>query len=151
MKLSKALDHFKVLASKADNKPERKVYNKFVGILSNLQDRDLTEDEVQSIEEKMEELNLNGELSNTKRNFNRKPSSFTKYLIEKLSLITEGYYTALGITFGVTLGVAVAPMFERQMRVSINLGLAMMLGAAIGQYFDAKAVNENRVLKTKLG
>ena len=146
MKLNKALDHFKVLASKADNKRERKVYDKFVGVFSDLNNRELTDEQVLSIEEKMEELNLSVDSDNSKRSFKRKLSSFTKYLQEKLSLVTEGYYTALGITFGVALGLAFAPMLERQMGISMNMGLGMIIGIAIGQYLDNKAVKENRVL-----
>ena len=151
MKLQIALDHFKVLVNKTDNKSERKVYDKFIGILSNLQGRDLTEEQVLSIEEKMEELNLKVEPANTKRSFKRKLSSFTKYLQDKLSLVTEGYYTALGMSLGVMLGVAVAPMLERQLGISINMGLGMLLGIVVGHFLDTKAVKENRVLKTKLG
>jgi len=150
MKLNKALDHFKVLASKADNKRERKVYDKFVGIFSDLNHRELTDEQVQSIEEKMEELNLNVGSDNSKRNFKRKLSSFTKYLQEKLSLVTEGYYTALGMTFGVALGVAFAPMLERQIGISMNMGIGLIIGVVIGQYLDNKAAKENRVLRTTL-
>ena len=151
MKLNKALDHFKILANRTDNKRERKVYDKFVGILSNLQTRDLSEEQILSIEEKMEELNLSEKPIYAKKSPKKKLSLFIKYLQEKLSLVTEGYYTALGVTFGMMLGVALAPTLERQMGISINMGLGMLLGAAIGQYLDTKAAKENRVLRMNLG
>lgn len=151
MKISIALNHFQVLASKTDNKRERKVYNKFVGVLSDLKNHDLTEEQVLLIENKMDELNLKTSAANTRRKLNRKLSIFVNYLKEQLSLVTQGYYAALGLTFGVALGVALAPTLERQLGISISMGLGMIIGAVVGQYLDNKAEKENRVLRTKLG
>ena len=67
MKLSNALEHFEVLASNTDNKRERKTYTKFVGIFTDLNHRNLTDEQVLSIEEKMEELELQMTPSNSKR------------------------------------------------------------------------------------
>ena len=151
MKLRNALEHFQVLASTTDNKRERKTYHRFTGIFTDLNHRNLTDEQIQSIEEKMEELELQMASSNSKKSLKRKLSVFTKYLQQELSLVTEGYYTALGLTFGVALGVALSPMLERQLGISINMGIGMILGVVVGHYLDTKAAEDNRVLRTKLG
>ena len=148
MKLNEALDHFKTLAGRSNIKKEQKVYDKFVGIFSDLNNRASTGEHVLSIEEKIDELHIGVESDTTLRGLKRKLSAFTKFLQEKLSLVTDGYYTALGITFGVALGVAFAPMVERQIGISINMGLGMLIGVVIGRYLDTKAAKENRVLRT---
>ncbi|MFT5280130.1 MAG: hypothetical protein ACI9P8_001770 [Bacteroidia bacterium] len=150
MKISLALNHFQVLVSKADNKRERKVLKKFVGVLAGLKDRNLTEKQVLSIEKKMDDLNLNSSLAITRRKLGKKLTTFVNYLKDQLSLVTRGYYTALGLTFGVALGLCLVPTLERQMGISINMGLGMILGLIVGQYLDKKAEKENRVLKTTL-
>ncbi|MFT5054831.1 MAG: hypothetical protein ACI97X_001864, partial [Oceanospirillaceae bacterium] len=150
MKISLALNHFQVLVSKADNKRERKVLKKFVGVLAGLKDRNLTEKQVLSIEKKMDDLNLNSSLAITRRKLGKKLTTFVNYLKDQLSLATQGYYTALGLTLGVALGLCLVPTLERQMGISINMGLGMILGLIVGQYLDKKAEKENRVLKTTL-
>jgi tetrahydromethanopterin S-methyltransferase subunit B len=151
MKISLALNHFQVLASKADNKRERKVLNTFVGLLTDLEGRELAEEQVLLIENKIDELNLKVDTENTSRKLNKKLTTFVNYLKDQLSLVTEGYYTALGITFGVALGLALAPMLERQLGISFNMGLGMISGIVVGHYLDTNAAKENRVLRTKLG
>ena len=151
MKLITALDHFQILSSRTDSKRERKIYQKFIAILEDLDGRELTEDQVQSIEAKLDELVLNDKSVVSRRKLNRKLSSFSSFLNDELSLVSEGYYTALGLTFGVAFGVALAPIVERFFGMPVNMGIGMMLGVLIGQYLDSKASKENRVLRTTLG
>ena len=148
MKISDAINHFQVLANKTDNRRHRKVCDKFVGILSDLKNHDLTDEQVLLIEKKVEELNLTGGTENTTRTLNKNLRIFINYLKQQLSLVTKGYYTALGLTFGVALGVALAPTLERQLGIPISMGIGMLIGVAVGKYLDNKAEKENRVLRT---
>ncbi|MGB0369009.1 MAG: hypothetical protein ACPGD8_06360 [Flavobacteriales bacterium] len=148
MKLNAALNQFEALASNTNSKRERKVHDKFVGIFSDLINRDLTEEQILSIEEKVDELELQMAHSTSWWKLRRKLSSFTQHLQNELSLVTAEYYTALGLTFGVALGVALAPMLERLFGISISMGIGMLIGLIVGQYLDAKAAKENRVLRT---
>lgn len=148
MKISDAINHFQVLTSKIDNRRHRKVYGKFIGVLSDLKNHDLTDEQVLLIERKVEELNLTGGTENTTRTLNKNLRIFINYLKQQLSLVSNGYYTALGINFGVALGVALAPTLERQLGISISMGIGMLIGVVVGKYLDNKAEKENRVLRT---
>ena len=150
MKISDAINHFQGLASKTDNTRQRKVYDKFIGVLSDLKNHDLTEEQVLLIERKMDELNLKVDTETTKRKLNQKLRIFINFLKTQLSLVTPRYYTALGMAFGVAFGVALAPTLERQLGISISMGVGMLIGLFVGQYLDNKADKENRVLRMKL-
>ncbi|MGB6036185.1 MAG: hypothetical protein WBG42_07950 [Cryomorphaceae bacterium] len=108
----------------------------------------MTDEQVLLIEKKVEEFNLTGGTENTTRTLNKNLRIFINYLKQQLSLVTKGYYTALGLTFGVALGVALAPTLERQSGIPISMGIGMLIGVVVGKYLDNKAEKENRVLIT---
>ncbi|WP_090229345.1 hypothetical protein [Lutibacter maritimus] len=66
MKLQEAFNFFKSLKTKTTNKYEIKVYNKFLYILSDLQTREFTIDEIDFIEMELDSLNLNSNPENRK-------------------------------------------------------------------------------------
>ena len=146
MKLNAASDFFKSLILKTDNKPEIKVYESFIGIISNLESRDFKEEELQGIEDNLDMLKLTSDPDDRKAYYRKSLNTFKKYLKDELSLITEGYYTAIGIALGVAFGVAFGAAFG----MGIGLVLGMVIGLAIGASKDSDATKQNRVLKTKL-
>ena len=52
-------------------KSEIKLYNKYIGILSDLINRDLTQNQIHSIEVELETLQLSAELDNRKKYLNQ--------------------------------------------------------------------------------
>jgi hypothetical protein len=147
MKINTASDFFKKLITESDEKSEIKVYEKFIAILSDLSNRDLTQEEIQSIEEKLDSLNFKANSNNRKKHFKKKLNLFIKYLKEKLSLISKGYYTAIGMSLGMSFGVAFGAAFEN---VSYGLIFGMLIGLTIGATKDSKAKKEGKVLNTNL-
>ncbi len=126
MTINDTINFLESLLTQTDKKSEIKVYENFIAILSNLKNRELTNEELQSIEEELETLDLKSNPENKKRYFSKKLAEFKKYLKDKLSLISEGYYTAIGMSLG------------------------MIIGLVIGRNKDAEAEKQGRVLKTKL-
>ena len=147
MKINTASDFFKNLIIETDEKSEIRVYEKFIAILSDLNNRALTQDQIQSLEEKLDSLNLNTNSNNRKKHFKQQLNLFTKYLKEKLSLISKGYYTAIGMSLGMSFGVAFGAAFEN---VSYGLIIGMLFGLTIGATKDSKAKKEGKVLNTNL-
>ncbi len=147
MKINTASDFFKNLITETVDKSEIRIYEKFNAILSDLRNRDLTQEQEQSIEEELNSLNFNAKSLNRKKHFKQKLNLFIKFLKEKLSLISKGYYTSIGISLGMSFGVAFGAAFEN---VSYGLVIGMFIGLIIGTAMDSKAKKEGKVLNTNL-
>ena len=85
MKLDEASAFFKNLIIESDNKTEIKIYKNFISIFTDLNNRDLSEEQLKSIEEKLDSLNFNENSDNRKKHFKQKLNLFVGYLKEKLS------------------------------------------------------------------
>lgn len=151
MKINEAADIFKRMITETDQKSEVKVYENFIGILSDLKNRNLTDDQVKSIEIELDRLELNANPENRKKYFKQKLTQFSNYLKEEFSLVSERYYTGLGVALGMSFGTAFGVLFDKGNGIAIGLSLGLAIGVAIGHTMDAKAEKENRVLKTKMG
>jgi len=147
MKLNKASAFFKNLIIESDNKSEIKIYENFISILTDLNSRDLSEEQLKSIEEKLDSLNFNENSDNRKKHFKQKLNLFVGHLKKKLSLVSKGYYTAIGMSLGMSFGVAFGAIFGN---VSYGLIFGMLIGMLIGTAKDSKAKKEGKVLSTNL-
>ncbi|WP_281778171.1 hypothetical protein, partial [Croceibacter atlanticus] len=123
------------------------IYKSFISIFTDLNNRDLSEEQLKSIEEKLDSLNFNENSDNRKKHFKQKLNLFVGYLKEKLSLISKGYYTAIGMSLGMSFGVAFGAAFKN---VSYGLIFGMLIGMLIGIAKDSKAKKEGKVLSTNL-
>ncbi|MBT3548139.1 MAG: hypothetical protein HN487_10675 [Flavobacterium sp.] len=144
MKIKETLNFFLNLKNDSVEKSEIKVYDKYIEILSDLKNRDLTQNQIQSIESELEVLNLNIESDNRKKHFTKKLTEFEKFLKDKLSLIPEGHYMSYGMIFGMLAGALL------QFYIGIySLIAGMLIGMVIGAIMDSEARKQGRVLKTK--
>lgn len=148
MNINKAITFFESLLNLTEIKSEIKIYTEFIGILSDLKNRELAEGQLQSIEEKLDKLGLNSNPANRKKYLRKKLTEFKAFLKEEFSLISEGHYTAIGTGLGLSLGVAIGSIFGKSSGIGIGLSLGLAIGMAIGHNMDAKAKEEGRVLKT---
>lgn len=149
MNINKALGFFENLLTETDNKREIKVYKSFIAILTDLQNRNLTEAELLSIEKELDSLKLNANPEKKKRYFSKKLTAFKSYLKKEFSLISGGYYTAIGMSLGMCFGVAIGSSFGESLGISMGLSFGMFIGLIIGIAKDAEAKKQNRVLRTK--
>lgn len=150
MKLQEASNYFESLTKRTTNKSELKIYEKFIHALSELNSRELSEDEIQSIEAELDRLNLESNPENGKKYFKKSLTKFENYLKDAFSLTTKGYYTnlygGLGLSFGLLFGVVFLSGWERSLGISLGLIIGMVIGLIIGRSMDVKAIREGRVL-----
>lgn len=145
MKLNAASDFFKSLRVQTNTKSEIKIYESFIGIISNLQERNFTEDELSAIELKLDELDLKSNPKNRIRYFRKSLNAFKSYLRDEFSLTPEGYYAAMGIAIGVAFGAAFGASYE----MGFGVAIGMIIGLLIGISMDSAAKKQNRVLRSK--
>lgn len=145
MKLKVASDLFENLISETNKKAEIKIYKNFIAILSDLENRKLSKEELEAMEEKLDFLNLQASPENKRKYYSRKLNFYKEYLKEKFSLISEGHYTGIGLVLGISFGVAFGSMFNMGSGLAIGIAIGLSIGAAM----DSKAKKENRILKKK--
>lgn len=142
MTLQEAYNFFESLKTETINKPEVKVYEKFLPLLSRLKNRAFSKDENQSIETALDRLHLKSSPTNRKKYFKKALTEFEKYLKDSLSLTPKGYYTnlygGLGLSFGLLFGVAILSNLEKSLGISLGLIGGMVLGSIIGRNKDAQ-------------
>ena len=80
MTLKNATNFFESLVSETSKKPEIKVYQEFIQIITGLEKKDLSESEILAIETELNSLNLKSNPENRKKYFKKVLSKFEKYL-----------------------------------------------------------------------
>lgn len=154
MNVKKASELVNTLLSQTDKKSEKKVYTCFIRILSSLDNRDLTEDQSQLIQEKLSSLNLSTATKNRKKFYRQKLSEFKSFLKKEFSFTTEKHYTELGMIYGMSLGTGIGlsigtamnPSFGTSIGLSIGTAIGMVLGMMYGARKDAEAKRLGRVI-----
>lgn len=150
MSITDAIDFFKKLSKGTNSKRELRIYKEFISILSNLLDRNFSEEQLLQIENEIERLNLKSNPENKKRYFNKKLMVFKQFLKTEFSLVAKGYYTNIGIglgtSFGVLFGVVVLSSLERSLGISLGIVAGMLIGIIIGHYMDSQAKEAGKVI-----
>ncbi|KGL59757.1 hypothetical protein SAMN04487762_2233 [Polaribacter sp. Hel1_33_78] len=148
MTITETSQFFEKLLKQTDRKREIRVYKGYITILTNLKNRDLSKGQISLIEDELKSFKLKSNAKNKRRYYSKKLQILKQFLKDKFSLISEGYYTAIGMSLGMCFGVAIGTTFGASGN-SIGLALGMFIGLVIGRYKDMEAEKENRVLKTK--
>ena len=148
MKITEAIIFLEDAKKRSNKKSEKKHYDIFIAVLTDLNSKELDQDQFLSIEKQLDTLELTKKVS-----FKQLHSNFSKlkqFLKLKFSLTVEGYYTSLGIAIGMCMGIAFGGLIERYLGASIGMTLGMLVGIAIGKSKDAKAEVEGKSLNTSL-
>ncbi len=93
MTLKNAITLFNRLVSETSKKSEITVYRDFIKILSNLEKRNLTVSEVESIETELDDIASTVTTTNNIKHLKKALQQFKKYLKDTFTLITKGHYT----------------------------------------------------------
>ncbi|WP_461589759.1 hypothetical protein [Winogradskyella sp.] len=150
MTLKNTLTFFESLVAETSRESEIKVYQEFIQIISNIEKKNLSENEIQSIETEFDNLNLKSSPENRKKYFKKALSDFKKYLKDTFSLTPKGYYTnlygGLGLVFGLLFGVAILSNLERSLGISLGLIGGMVVGSIMGRSKDAQAKTDGKMV-----
>jgi len=149
MSIIKTMEIFEKLIEQTNTKREQKVYQGFITILTNLNNRDLTAAQIERVEDELKSLNLIANPENKRRYYSKKLTNFKQFLKNEFSLISEGYYTAIGMSLGMCFGVAIGTSIGNS-GTSMGLAIGILTGLVIGRLKDQEAEKQHRVLKTKV-
>ncbi|PHS61804.1 MAG: hypothetical protein COB12_11540 [Flavobacterium sp.] len=149
MNFTEAIILFKDHLKQTEIKPEVKVYSSFIAVLKDLQNRNLSEEELLDFENKLDDLKLETIPENKKKYLKKQLNILIQYSIKKLNLITEGTYIAIGLSLGTGLGLSLGiPILGSTNGVTYGMSFGMILGIIIGTILEQKAKKENRILNT---
>ena len=150
MTIQDACNYLETVKTEAKQKQEIKIYDRFLHILTELNKKEFSMAETQSIETELDSLNIKSSPENRKKHIKKTLDEFEKYLISTFSLVTPSYYTTLGIglgaSFGTVLGVVFMNSQGNSSGIGIGIALGISIGIAIGHSMDAKAKAAGKVL-----
>lgn len=150
MTIQESINLLKSLKEQSTKKSEIKIYEEFIHILNALDKRDLSNEDIASVEKKLQDLNLEANPKFRKRYFKKQLSNFKGFLNKSFSLTTKNYflnyYVSMGMLFGVVIGVLIGERSDKSMGISLGISIGMMAGVLIGRSKDAKAMSEGRII-----
>jgi len=123
----------------------------FVQLIDVLQEKDLPTTIIEEINQSVEELNSFTGPDKKLRKVIRKMLSLIFSLLEReLKLVPKNFYRnrwmAIGIAFGVPLGVVFGSTLKNMGLMGIGIPIGMVIGIAIGSRMDKKAVEAGKQL-----
>jgi hypothetical protein len=146
MTTDEAIKFFNILRNQTTQKSELKVYDDFINTLTRLHKRNLSADNITIVEAKLDDLKLKSNTNNERRYYKKSLHNLKEYLKKEFSLVSKGYYTAIGMCLGMCFGVAFGTAIEKSIGTSSGLVFGMLIGIGIGTIMDAKAEKEGNVL-----
>jgi len=148
MTIQEASIFFNNLKTKSNNNYRIKIYKNFLYILNSLQNKDLSKDEIQSIEIKFDILDLESHRESNQRELNKILKEFTDYLREKHSILKKGYYMNIGVSigsvFGLIAGILIKERMDKSIGVALGIVIGVTIGIIIGKILDAKVKAEGK-------
>jgi len=132
--------------SKTHEKTEIKTFEKFIKLVSNLKEKELSLEQLEAIESYIGYLELEKIPSFSNEIFKQKLTKFRKYLKNKLHFVPNNYYTSRAIVFLFPFSIAftIQPKIELTIRIAV-ISLALIL-IGIALYMDLRIKKQKRSL-----
>ena len=148
MTIKEAKYFLKNLINESTKSREIKIYNKFIGVLTGIENREFSTYQIELIEKELTILNLKQPTKNRKKYISKKLNAFIEYLESEYSIILEEHYTDLGLKIGLVFGMALGTaIFRDSGGSSTGMCFGLFIGYVIGKYMDNEAAKQNQVLK----
>ena len=148
MTIKETRDFLKNLINESTKSREIKIYNKFIGVLTGIENRAFSTYQIELIEKELTILNLKQPTKNRKKYIRKKLNEFVEYLESEYSIILEDHYADLGLKMGLVFGMALGVfIFKDSGGSATGMCFGMFIGYVIGKYMDKEAAKQNQVLK----
>ena len=130
--------------SKSNKKSEIKTFEKFIEILTQLKQKDLSPEQTEGIESYIKYLELEKIPSFSNEMFKQKLAKFKKYLKNKLRFVPNNYYKTWAISFAVPFSITfiIQPKLDLNIRIAVISLALLLIGIAI--FMDLKMKRQER-------
>lgn len=133
--------------SKTNIKSEIKTFTNFIEILNKLKERDLSQEQMESIESYIKYLELEKIPSFSNELFKGKLTAFKKYLKNKLRFVPSNYYTTLGLSFAIpfAIGFGITDGISMTNKIIVISAALSLIG--VGIITDARIKSQKRAFR----
>ncbi|NVK52199.1 MAG: helix-turn-helix transcriptional regulator [Flavobacteriaceae bacterium] len=130
--------------SKTNEKSEIKTFERFIGILQKLKEKDLSIEQREGIESYIQYLELEKIPSFSNEMFKVKLTKFRKYLKNKLRFVPKNYYTTWAASFGLSfaVGFSVQSNIDNNIKIGVISVASVIIG--IGIIMDMRMKRQKR-------
>ena len=132
--------------SKANKKSEIRTFKKFIAILTNLKEKDLTQEHLHAIESYIKYLELEKIPSYSNELFKQKLSKFKKYLKTKLRFVPNKYYTNIGVSFAIPFAIGFVVPYGISTTTLIVISIPVLFVVGISMLLDLRIKKQGRSL-----
>jgi len=145
--LKSSIIFLKKLLSKTNDKSEIRTFKKFIAVLSNLKEKELTQEQLNAIESYIQYLELDKIPSYSNDLFEQKLSKFKKHLKTKLRFVPKNCYTNIGISFAIPFAIGFA-FAANGISITSKIGIIVvaLLLIGVGKILDLRIKKQNRSL-----
>ncbi len=133
--------------SKTNEKSEIKTFEKFIGLLQRLKEKDLNSEQSEGIESYIKYLELEKIPSFSNEIFKQKLTKFKKYLKNKLHFVPNNYYTTWAVNFGLSFAIGFALQKSPEYSIKIGAFVAALILISIGIFMDLRMKRQERSFK----
>jgi hypothetical protein len=131
-------------------------YNQFDKLLMELRRKELTNETVNSINDRIARINsVTGSEKELRKQIKNTQSGIIKLIEKEHKLVTKNHYRntwlVVGMAvFGIPLGVAFGASLGNMAFLGIGLPIGMAIGSAVGTAMDKKAFEEGRQIDLEI-
>ena len=145
--LKAAIIYLKKQLSKTNDRSEIKTFEKFIGLLERLKEKDLSPQQIEGIESYIQYLELEKIPSFSNEIFKDKLAKFKKYLKNKLGFVPHNYYRTWTATFGLSFALGFAVQNHIDMKIKIGVVSIILVIIGVGILLDMRIKNQERNLR----
>lgn len=150
MTLVETHKYLEKLIATTNSKAESTIYKEFIQVIMGLEKMTFSEIERQSIEQKLDTLNLKINPRNKKRHFSKALKHFKGYLKAHYNLTTRGYYTTIAVglssLLGGIVGILLFLAFDSPWGIQTGLFLGLLIGFLVGGNMDSHAKDTGKII-----
>jgi len=142
--LKAAIIYLKKQLSKTNEKSEIKTFEKFIGLLERLKEKDLSTEQKKGIESYVQYLELEKIPSFSNEIYKLKLTKLKKHLKNNLRFVPTNYYTTWAVSFALSFAIAFSIQSNIDYSIKIGVSSVALLLIGIAIFMDGRMKKQNR-------